>query len=195
MSSHSFDTCTWYEEGRKAQLYEYGKKLHAQTLVVSLTHKKDRNDYFMWVLTQDAGEVAEGVEASVSYGIHHSETLVSANNQPEAEERYSYRFNHLSQPIGTKWEWWLTFPRSCCTALKTQWAAHSLHCPYYYSNSYSAGSVETQAGYPSAPLEGPNWQVAVWWQTEEGWMCSPRLLAWHTDHCWCRCPETVNWSN
>jgi len=54
------------------------------------------------VLTQDAGEVAEGVEASVSYGIHHSETLVSANNQPGAEERYSYRFNHLSQPIGTK---------------------------------------------------------------------------------------------
>lgn len=53
-------------------------------------------------LTQDAGEVAEGVEASVGYGIHHSETLVSANHQPEAEECYSFTFNHLSQPIGTK---------------------------------------------------------------------------------------------
>lgn len=53
-------------------------------------------------LTQDAGEIAEGVEASVGYGIHHSETLVSANHQPEAEECYSFTFNHLSQPIGTK---------------------------------------------------------------------------------------------
>ena len=31
------------------------------------------------LLTQHAGEVAEGVEASVGYGVYNSKTLVSAN--------------------------------------------------------------------------------------------------------------------
>jgi len=35
------------------------------------------------LLTQDAGEVAEDVEAFVGDCVHHSETLVSANGQPE----------------------------------------------------------------------------------------------------------------
>ena len=37
------------------------------------------------MLTQDAGEVAEGVGASVGYDVYNSKTLVSANCQPEAE--------------------------------------------------------------------------------------------------------------
>ena len=49
------------------------------------------------LLTQHAGEVAEGVEASVGYGVYNSKTLVSANRQPEAE---TFILSHccLSQP-------------------------------------------------------------------------------------------------
>ena len=50
------------------------------------------------LLTQHAGEVAEGVEASVGYGVYNSKTLVSANRQPEAETFYTFTFSLLSQP-------------------------------------------------------------------------------------------------
>lgn len=36
-----------------------------------------------WLHTQDAGEVAQGADASVGYGVHHCKALVSANCQPE----------------------------------------------------------------------------------------------------------------
>ena len=35
--------------------------------------------------TQDAGEVAQSIEASVGYGVHYCKALVSANCQPEEE--------------------------------------------------------------------------------------------------------------
>ena len=67
-----------HEEGHNVQLYNTGRNAHIP-------------------LTQHAGEVAEGVEASVGYGVYNSKTLVSANRQPEAE---TFILSHcrLSQP-------------------------------------------------------------------------------------------------